>query len=116
MELGPAGIAVLASLLAGSATTIGGIPILARQRFSHRSMDGMLGFSAGIMISASFFTLIFPALERGNPYRVMLGIAVGAVVIYALDKALEHYKPERVFGLKEQGKAGAAHGRGRVPA
>lgn len=55
--------AVVGSFLAGVATGIGGIPILFGKRLSLKAQDTLLGFSAGVMLSASFFSLLLPAVE-----------------------------------------------------
>ncbi|MEZ0323159.1 MAG: ZIP family metal transporter [Hydrogenothermaceae bacterium] len=55
--------AILGSLFAGLLTAVGGIPILFGKKISTRWQDSLLGFSAGIMLSASFFSLLLPAIE-----------------------------------------------------
>lgn len=52
----------LGSLAAGLATGIGALPILARGRPGKREAHILLGFATGIMLAASFFSLILPAL------------------------------------------------------
>ncbi|MEX1169779.1 MAG: ZIP family metal transporter [Chloroflexota bacterium] len=44
---------LLASLLAGLATGIGGIPVLLGGRLPHRLFDGLMGFAAGVMLAIS---------------------------------------------------------------
>ncbi|MCW5713703.1 MAG: ZIP family metal transporter [Bauldia sp.] len=56
----------LASLAAGLATGLGGVAVLFRRQISRRGQDLLLGFAAGVMLSASFFSLILPALERSR--------------------------------------------------
>jgi len=48
---------LLASLLAGLATGIGGIPVLLGRRLSHRVFDGLVGFAAGVMIAISGYEI-----------------------------------------------------------
>lgn len=55
--------AIAGSFLAGIATGIGGIPLLFGKKLSSKTQDILLGFSAGIMLSASFFSLLLPAIE-----------------------------------------------------
>lgn len=52
----------LASLAAGAATGLGGLPILGVGRAAARYQGVMLGFAAGVMLAASFFSLIVPAI------------------------------------------------------
>jgi len=44
---------LLASLLAGLATGIGGVPVLLGGRLPHRLFDGLMGFAAGVMLAIS---------------------------------------------------------------
>jgi ZIP family zinc transporter len=53
----------VASLLAGCATALGALPALVVKQVPERAQDIMLGFAAGVMLSASFFSLIIPAIE-----------------------------------------------------
>ena len=53
----------LASLLAGLATTLGALPILVMGKPSDQQQNLLLGFAAGVMLAASFFSLILPAIE-----------------------------------------------------
>jgi ZIP family zinc transporter len=55
--------AFLGSLFAGLATVIGAFPVLIGEKISPKIQDVLLGFSAGIMLAASVFSLIIPALS-----------------------------------------------------
>lgn len=55
--------AVVGSFLAGVATGVGGLPLLFGKKLSSKMQDTLLGFSAGVMLSASFFSLLLPAVE-----------------------------------------------------
>ena len=63
----------------------------------HRGfLDGMLGFTGGVMVAASFWSLLAPGIEmsEGEGFvKVMpaaIGFALGALFIFALDKVLPH--------------------------
>lgn len=88
--------------LAALATALGALPVLLLRRISNGVESSLLGFGAGVMLAASFFSLILPsfeiALERHSASSaitlVALGITVGAAVLLALDRALPHtHKP-----------------------
>ena len=85
-------IGIIASLAAGLATTIGGIPIFLGREVSDRTLDVMLGFAAGVMIAASAFSLLIPALElsTGGVYVVSIGFLVGGLFIHVVDKWAPH--------------------------
>lgn len=59
-------IGSLASFLAGMMTFVGALPILFMRRISDQLMDSLLGFSAGVMLAATSFSLILPAIEAGG--------------------------------------------------
>lgn len=92
-------IGTIASLVAGLMTGVGAIPVLFGQQVSRRTNDMMLGFAAGVMISASFFSLILPGIAAGEevygtvPAAALLaalGIALGAAMVAWLNNALPH--------------------------
>jgi ZIP family zinc transporter len=62
LTLSPVLAGFLASLAAGAATGLGGLPILGVGRAAVRWQGVMLGFAAGVMLAASFFSLIVPAI------------------------------------------------------
>lgn len=67
---------------------------------SRRLLDGMLGFAAGVMIAASYFSLLAPAIafaeEEGNvPSWVpaVVGFLAGGIFLRGLDSVLPHLHP-----------------------
>ena len=89
----------LGSLAAGLMTAAGAAPILFGRTVSRRTNDVLLGFAAGVMLSASFFSLIIPSLEistrlYGEGYYPVLiavgGIILGAAAIHLLDERIPH--------------------------
>jgi len=85
--------AFLASALVGSATCLGSLPLFLFKRIPHRIYDGLLGMSAGIMISVSALSLISPALNEGYLYQVVTGLTVGVLFMLALENSLPHLEP-----------------------
>jgi len=57
----------VASLVAGLATGAGALPVLFTTKVSDRLLDIMLGFSAGVMLAATSFSLIVPAIDMSGP-------------------------------------------------
>jgi len=60
---------------------------------SDRAMDGALGFAAGVMLAASFTSLIIPGIDtysNGNPVPVLIGVAVGALFLDRSDALVPH--------------------------
>jgi len=83
-------LGALASLLAGFATGVGALPILFTKKISDRLLDVMLGFSSGIMLAATSFSLIIPALEIGGVVVAALGLSLGAFVVHLIDRFIPH--------------------------
>ena len=83
-----------ASLVAGAATALGALPIFFVRRVSPQLEDMMLGFGAGVMLAASFFSLLNPALAAapGMPGIAIItaGLVAGSLLLYAADRLLPH--------------------------
>ena len=93
------GDALRGGMVAALATLAGTIPVLLSQQFSQRSFDTMLGFGAGVMLAASAFSLIMPALaaaeESGaGPWAasglVGTGILLGGAMLFCIDRFVPH--------------------------
>jgi ZIP family zinc transporter len=82
--------AVLWILAAGLATAIGGLALLLLPRASQRGLDVLLGFTAGIMLAATAFSLLVPALDLGALWEVVLGFALGGGVLAVADRFVPH--------------------------
>lgn len=93
---------LLGSLLAGLLTVLGMFFILFKKDFSNRFKDISLGFSAGIMLSASFFSLLNPSikiLETSHNSKIFVallasfGFSLGSLIFWLVDKFI----PEEYF-------------------
>ncbi len=80
----------IASLVAGLATGAGAIPVLFTRQISDRLLDVMLGFSAGVMLAATSFSLIVPAIDLSGPFVAVLGLILGALVLHLVDRFTPH--------------------------
>lgn len=69
--------------------TLGAMAVLIWRKPSERFLDTALGFAAGVMLTASFTSLILPGVEHGGIFPVVIGIALG---VLALDLA-DHWTP-----------------------
>ncbi|TET28380.1 ZIP family metal transporter [Candidatus Aerophobetes bacterium] len=83
-------IGFLASLVAGLATGAGALPVLFTRRVSHRILDVMLGFAAGVMLAATAFSLLIPAIELGGIWITVLGTAIGGLFLHLVDRFTPH--------------------------
>ncbi len=88
----------VASLLAGLGTALGALPALAVRNIGLRTQDSLLGFGAGVMLAATAFSLIEPALQaasRGGPpiaaaAVVSAGLLLGAGALWIANALLPH--------------------------
>jgi ZIP family zinc transporter len=101
-------VGFVASLLAGLMTGVGAIPVLFRWQVSQGVNDALLGFAAGVMLAASFFSLIMPALdiaaEAHGGRLAPAAIAVGGVLLgTGFMAALNEWVPHEHFFQGRQG-------------
>ncbi len=69
---------------------VGALVILVWRNPSERSLDGALGFAAGVMLAASFTSLILPGIEIGGILPVMAGVVLGALLLDRADTWVPH--------------------------
>jgi ZIP family zinc transporter len=74
----------------GLCTGIGGAFLLVVRNPTGRLLDVLLGFTAGVMLAATAFSLLVPALERGGVGEVLAGFALGSATLLALDRYVPH--------------------------
>jgi ZIP family zinc transporter len=75
---------------AGAATSVGGVWLLAIPRPSDALLDVLLGFTAGVMLAATAFSLLVPALEEGTVVEVLAAFALGGLALLGLDALVPH--------------------------
>ena len=98
----PMGATLLATLFTALATGAGAIPILLTRGVSARAQTVLMGFSAGVMLAASIFSLILPALASGTQMTGSKGggalltcaaVLLGAALLLILDRIVPHEHP-----------------------
>ncbi|MEM2254715.1 MAG: ZIP family metal transporter [Candidatus Bathyarchaeia archaeon] len=80
-------------MLAGLATGAGALPVLFTKNVSDKLLDVMLGFSAGVMLAATFFSLLIPAIDFGGIWVAVLGLVLGAAALHLADRFIPHFHP-----------------------
>lgn len=88
--------AFLATTFTWGLTAFGASFVFFFKRMNRVVLDGMLGFTGGVMVAASFWSLLAPAIEMsgGDGFVKVIpaavGFALGALFIFGLDKVLPH--------------------------
>ena len=104
--------ALAAGLFTWGMTAAGAGLVFFFKEVNRKVLDGMLGFAAGVMIAASFWSLLAPAIEhseQSNPFLggilpVLFGFLLGGACMRLIDIFLPHLHPgappEETEGLK----------------
>ena len=88
--------ALYATLFTWFLTAFGASFVFFFKNMNRVVLDGMLGFTGGVMIAASFWSLLAPAIEmsKGEGFIKVIpaavGFGLGALFIFGLDKLLPH--------------------------
>lgn len=88
--------ALYATLFTWFLTALGASFVFFFKNMNRIVLDGMLGFTGGVMVAASFWSLLSPAIEmsKGDGFVKVIpaavGFLLGAIFIFGLDKVLPH--------------------------
>ncbi|MFO7535517.1 MAG: ZIP family metal transporter [Kiritimatiellia bacterium] len=104
--------AFLATLFTWGLTALGASTVFFFKRVHPTVLNGMLGFAAGVMIAASYWSLLAPAIVLttnmgGRPWVApLIGFLAGGAFLWVLDKVLPHLHPgletRQAEGIKTQ--------------
>lgn len=90
-------VGLLAGLFTWGMTALGASLVFFFKDVKPLILDSMLGFAAGVMIAASFFSLILPALDYAEEFNkinpvfiVVLGFMTGVLFLRILDRFIPH--------------------------
>ncbi|MBC7097516.1 ZIP family metal transporter [Candidatus Bipolaricaulota bacterium] len=81
---------LIGGLVITAFNTVGALLVLVWRRPSQRFLDTSLGFAAGVMLTASFTSLILPGIGIGGIWPVLAGIALGIVALDLADHLVPH--------------------------
>jgi len=99
--------ALFAGVFTWGMTALGAASVFASKGFNQRFMDGMLGFAAGVMIAASFWSLLAPAiaLAKANGgtgwMPAAIGFLLGGFFLWSVDKVFPHLHPNATIDQAE---------------
>ncbi len=69
-ELNPAIQALLATIFTWGVTALGSLTVCFFKEVNRKVLNTILGFSAGVMVAASFWSLLAPAIELSEELRI----------------------------------------------
>jgi len=88
-------------------TASGAAVVFLTRELNRRTLDGMLGFAAGVMIAASYWSLLAPAIEMAEGQNLpawlpaVIGFLAGAVCLRLVDRILPHMHLDMPTGQAE---------------
>lgn len=92
----PFQLALIGGLFAWGVTSLGAAVVFLFKKIDRNILNGLLGFSAGVMIAAAIWSLIIPAIDLSKEMKMIawvppaIGILTGMVVLFIIDKVLPH--------------------------
>lgn len=96
LEQSPVLQALIAGCFTWSVTALGAALVFFARSMSRKVLDGMLGFSGGVMLAASYFSLLAPAEAAAQdatlpPWAILtIGFLLGGAALFVLDRTLPH--------------------------
>jgi ZIP family zinc transporter len=87
---------LLATLFTWGVTALGAAMVFFFKTINRKVLDGMLGFAGGVMIAASFWSLLAPSIEMAESQGIpgwlpaVLGFLAGGIFLKLVDKLLPH--------------------------
>ena len=108
--LHPVAQALVATLFTWFLTALGAALVFLFKTINRKVLDGMLGFAAGVMIAASYWSLLAPAIEMAEESSLpawvpaTVGFLLGGFFLWVVDKILPHlhlgFPIEEAEGIK----------------
>lgn len=109
-QFGPVTQALIGTLFTWGVTALGAALVFFFKKINKSVLNGMLGFAAGVMIAASFWSLLAPAIDMAEQMgqnawmTAALGFLSGGLFLLIVDKTLPHLhrglKVEQAEGIK----------------
>lgn len=95
-NLSPVVQSLIAGIFTWSITALGAAAVFTTRGVSQKILDSMLGFAGGVMIAASFWSLLAPAIEMSAGHKIApwlpaaVGFVLGTIFLGLIDKILPH--------------------------
>ncbi len=83
--------ALAAGIFTWLLTTLGASAVMLTKEVNRKILDASLGFAAGVMIAASFFSLLLPSIEISDSwFPAVIGFLLGGLFLKLLDSTIPH--------------------------
>lgn len=88
--------ALIATMFTWFVTALGASTVFFFKNISKKVLDGMLGFAAGVMIAASFWSLLAPSIDMAEQMGMVkwvppvVGFLLGGIFLRLIDRVLPH--------------------------
>lgn len=95
-RVNPVWLALFATCFTWGVTALGAATVFFFKTVNRKVLDAMLGFAAGVMIAASFWSLLAPAIEMSKEncdagwFQAAVGFLLGGLFVAGIDKVLPH--------------------------
>jgi ZIP family zinc transporter len=96
IALSPVAQALLATAFTWGVTALGAASVFFARQVNRKVLDWMLGFAAGVMIAASYWSLLAPAIEMSEGgalpswFPAVVGFLGGGAFLRLIDRVLPH--------------------------
>jgi len=96
IEYNPVFLALMATIFTWGVTALGSAMVFFFKTINKKILNSMLGFAAGVMIAASFWSLLNPAIEMSKSnggiiwLPALIGFLAGGFFLYLVDRILPH--------------------------
>ncbi|MEN4006655.1 MAG: ZIP family metal transporter [Methanobacteriaceae archaeon] len=95
-DLNPVMLTLIATSFVWLMTAFGASTVFLTKTIDRKLLDGSLGFAAGVMIAASFWSLLVPALEMSVEWGILgwvpatTGFLLGSLFLAGIDRIIPH--------------------------
>ncbi|WP_409290417.1 ZIP family metal transporter [Peribacillus sp. SCS-37] len=99
--------ALFATIFTWGMTALGAAVVFAAKTVHTKILDAMLGFAAGVMIAASYWSLLSPAIEMSENHAIgawfpaASGFLLGGIFLWGVNKVIPHQHPSGSGGKSE---------------
>lgn len=111
LALDPVFQALIGTIFTWFLTALGAGLVFLFRAINQKVMDSMTGFAAGVMIAASFWSLLEPSIQTAgdlgmkmNWLPALIGFLMGGIFIFVVDKLIPHLHPglqkDKAEGIK----------------